>query len=313
MHARDFNFNILSFDRTDHNASYEILLDKRIDTQNRKCCNNDGAVLNESLILIHTGRCIIADRLLVALDQYLTKNNLQRIQITVSKINHCVEVFIPLLHCIEQCDNGKRSFAQRHNYLNEDGDMSRAVKLGRLLKTVWKRYETGSNDYQVKDHNRLRNKQRPAGIDHTALFDNKVCRNETALEKHSGSDHDHEVLEPHRLLAGNAVSAKAGEKNAYSCTNSNIEYCVSITFDQAIVGKYDLISLCGKRMCRIAQRPKNKSGALSKQRGVTDRSEYNVDDGRQTDARDNNKNDSIDDLEHYAAWSLSYFHFFALP
>ena len=116
---------------TYHDALDEILLNEGIDAKYRQGCEDDGGILDKLLIKVKAAGVLteVDFGSTGALNQDLTKDYLERIKLSVRKIDSSGEVFVPLTDGVEERDNRDSSLGKRKNNLEEYRKVASAVEL----------------------------------------------------------------------------------------------------------------------------------------------------------------------------------------
>ncbi len=229
----------LALDGAYHYALDEILLNEGVNAKDRQGCEDDGRILNELLVKVEAAGVLpeVDFGSTGALNEYFTKDYLERIKLSVRKIDGCGEVFVPLTDGIEERDNRDSRLGKRKNYLEQYRKMACAVELSGFFKARGKGLESSLDNDDVENGDKTHYNDNPSGINDTEVFVNHVGRDKTAVEEHREGEHYRKVFEPKVLSSRHTISGERRKDDAEDAADADVEDGVGVTSYEGVVAK----------------------------------------------------------------------------
>ncbi len=270
----------LALQRADHHALGEVLQNEGIEAEYGQDGDDDGAVFDKVGILSQLG--VVGQRRGVALNEDLTKDDLQGVHLTIVQIDHSFEVGVPFHQNILQSKNGDGSFDQRNNDLEQNGEVACAVETGGFFKAGGHTLNSSTDNDKRHNVNCVGDNHNQTVVQQTDLLDDHVGGDHTTVEEHGDGQEDHDVLFQDQTLTGKDEAAHGAQDGGESATDCAVENGVGIAHQQGVVAENHLVAVQGKGMSFIKQRLPDKAGMLGHQSRIREGSEYNVKNGQQT-------------------------------
>ncbi|CDN45555.1 hypothetical protein BN871_HY_00050 [Paenibacillus sp. P22] len=205
-----------AFDGADQGPFHEMLLQERINSQNRSAGYEDGSHFHREridLLLDGDRNSGLGDRLRRVADEIL-EHHLQLPHVLLRRIQHGGEEVVPVPDCDEQADRRQHRLGERQDDPEEHRQVVRPVDLGRLLQLVGNAPEEADHDENVPGADRAGQDERPVRIDQAEHFDEQVRGHQSAAEQHREQDEQGEELAAAQPLLGDGVSHPCGEECA---------------------------------------------------------------------------------------------------
>jgi len=270
----------LALQRADHHALCEVLQNEGIEAEYGQDGDDDGAVFDKVSILSQLG--VVGQRRGVALNEDLTKDNLQGVHLTIVQIDHSFEVGVPLHQNVLQSKNGDGSFDQRNNDLEQNGEVACTVETGRFFKAGRHTLDSSTDNNKRHDVNCIGDDHNQTVVQQADLLDDHVGGDHTTVEEHGDGQEDHDVLFQNQALTGKDKAAHGAQDGGECTAECAVENGVGIAHQQGVVAENHLVTVKGKGMSFVKQGLPDKTGMLSHKGGIREGSEYNVKNGHQT-------------------------------
>lgn len=248
---------MVTLDCTKHNAFYQVLLDKRVQTQDRQCSHEHCGVLygsrcrcpaqrKHSLLLLrrHTG-----------FRQKLVEDRLQRFQRLIPYINNALVIIVPVVDRCKQSNRCNDRLGIWHDNFPINREFRCAIQPGTLHQRFRNRAEEAHENDHVVEGKHSGEDIHPECVVQLELDHQNKVGDQTAVKKHGDHCDLHVELFPDQVLPGHAVGDHGGEKDVRKCGNNSTKNCDFETAEDVFILKDNLIGIQAQSLWPPCNRP----------------------------------------------------------
>jgi len=205
--------NQLLLQRPDHDPMHEILLQERVQHQDRQGRDDDRRVFDRDPDIHPVARRGARHHVIGAVgDQNLAQHELKREQLAVPQINQRIEIGVPMPDGVPQDHDRDDRHGEGNDDSHHNGPVVRAVDPRRFLQAHRNALESGTHNDEVERIDRARQQQRPGRIQHAQIVDEQERRNQAAAEDHRNDDHEHNMIFKIDMRAREGIGTQRGHE-----------------------------------------------------------------------------------------------------
>ena len=198
---------MLSFDRPDHDALHEVLLDEGVQAYDRQDRNDDHNVFD----LAQRHRLVddvvrLFGKLVTCVDQQPHQEDLYRLKLRVRQVEQCREVGVPEHDCGEEGDDGEKRFRKRYDDRREDPEFTGSVHLCRFYEAVgYRGLNVDAGDDEIPGTDGVWQNHGQTGVVQPQVPNQYEGWNQSAGEEHGDDDEKHHRTRQPKGLAGQGM------------------------------------------------------------------------------------------------------------